>query len=348
MRLNAAKTVVGVDIEPGYVAAVESRAGQVSVDRAATAPLSPGVVKDGEVADVEALAGALRQLFSEHKLGRQVRLGVANQKIVMRTVDLPPMKDEKQITSAVRFQAQDHIPMPLDQAVLQHHLVGLVETAEGPRTRVVLVAARRDMIESLLEVTRRAGLRAQGIDLSAFAMIRALHRPGRTEPTLYVSVGGMTNLAVASSTNCFFTRVVPTGTEMMATELAERRGLTLEHARSWLKHVGLETPIDDVDGEPEIVVEARSVLSDGVRRVADEIRNSLDFHRTQDGSADVVSAVLTGPAVSISGFSEQLGQEIGLPLEVGVPAEGRAGGYGLADPGHLAVAAGLTVNEVPA
>jgi hypothetical protein len=62
----------------------------------------------------------------------------------------------------------------------------------------------------------------------------------------------------------------------------------------------------------------------------------------------VVSAVLTGPAVSISGFSEQLGQEIGLPLEVGLPAEGRAGGYGVADPGHLAVAAGLTVNEVPA
>jgi len=161
MRFNGAKTVVGVDIEPGYVAAVEARAGQVSVNRAATAPLQPGVVKDGEVADVEALAGALRQLFSEHKLGRQVRLGVANQKIVMRTLDLPPMKDEKQITSAVRFQAQDHIPMPLDQAVLEHHLVGPVETTEGPRTRVVLVAARRDMIESLLDVSRRAGLRVE-------------------------------------------------------------------------------------------------------------------------------------------------------------------------------------------
>ncbi len=231
--------------------------------RAAVARCPPGVVRDGEVTDVDALAGALRDLFAEHKFSRQIRLGVANQKIVMRTLDLPPMTDSKQIASAVRFQAQDHIPMPLEQAVLEHHLVGAVETADGPRTRVVLVAARRDMIELLLDVTRRAGLRAQGIDLSAFAMIRALHRPGRTEPTLYVSVGGMTNLAVASSTSCFFTRVVPTGTEVMASELAERRGLTLEHARGWLRHVGLLVPIDDLDGDQEIVAEARSVSATG-------------------------------------------------------------------------------------
>ncbi len=134
----------------------------------------------------------------------------------------------------------------------------------------------------------------------------------------------------------------------MASELAERRGLTLEHARGWLRHVGLLVPIDDLDGDAAIVSEARTVLSDGVRRIADEIRNSLDFHSTQPGSAEVVSAVLTGPAITVSGFSEQLGQAIGLPLEVGVPAEGRSGGYGSVDPGHLAVAAGLTAHEVPA
>ncbi len=60
-------------------------------------------------------------MFAEHKLGKRVRLGVANQRIVMRTIDLPPLTDEKQIASAVQFQAQEHIPMPLDQAVLEHH-----------------------------------------------------------------------------------------------------------------------------------------------------------------------------------------------------------------------------------
>jgi type IV pilus assembly protein PilM len=341
------KTVVGLDIEPGYVAAVEARSGRVEVERAASAQLAPGVVREGEVVDVDTLAGVLRTLFAEHKLGRRVRLGVANQRIVMRTLDLPPLEDPKQIASAVRFQAQEHIPMPLDQAVLEHHSLGIVRTGEGPRTRVVLVAARRDMIDRLLEATKRAGLRPTGIDLSAFAMIRALHRSKMEGATLYMSVGGMTNLAVADGTTCVFTRVVANGTESMAGELAERRGLTLEHAHGWLKHVGLLMPIDDIDGDQEIVVEARSVLSDGVRRIADDVRNSLDFHAMQEASAGVERAVLTGPAVAIPGFSDQLGQEIGVPIEVGVVAESRPGGLNGIDAGRLAVAAGLTIDEVP-
>jgi type IV pilus assembly protein PilM len=340
------KTVVGLDIEPGYVAAVEARGGQVAVERAASAQLPPGVVREGEVVDIDTLAEVLRNLFSEHKLSRRVRLGVANQRIVMRTIDLPPLEDAKEIASAVRFQAQEHIPMPLDQAVLEHQPAGMVETADGARLRVILVAARRDMIESLLAATKKAGLRPQGIDLSAFAMIRALHRAGAEQATIYINVGGMTNLAVAAGTTCLFTRVVPHGTEVMAAELAERRGLTLEHAHGWLRHVGLLSPIDELEGEPEILTEARNVLTEGVRRIADEVRNSLDFYTMQGDAAAAERAVLTGPAVAIPGFSDQLGTEIALPLEVGLVAEARPGGFGGVDAGRLAVAAGLTVDEI--
>ena len=344
----ASKTVIGLDIEPGYVAAVQASPGRVAVERAAYAPLAPGVVRDGEVVDVDTLAGVLHDLFAEHKLGKRVRLGVANQRIVMRTVDLPPLTDPKEIASAVRFQAQDHIPMPLEQAVLEHQILGPVETADGPRTRIVLVAARRDMIDRLLEATTRAGLRPQAIDLSAFAMIRALHRPDASGTTVYVNVGGLTNLAIANGTTCVFTRVIPHGIESVAGELAERRGLTLEHAHAWLKHVGVLGPVDDIEGDPEIVVEARSVLSEGVRRIGDEVRNSLDFHVMQMGSSAVERVVLTGPVVAIPGFSEQIGQQIGVPLEVGLVSEGRAGGFGGVDAGRLAVAAGLTLDEAAA
>jgi type IV pilus assembly protein PilM len=348
MGTKTGKSVVGLDVEPGYVAAVEAKSGKVAIERAAVASLAPGVVREGEVTDVDTLADVLRDLFREHKLPKRVRLGVANQRIVIRTLDLPPLTNPKDIASAVRFQAQEQLPMPLEQAVLEHHSLGPVETAEGMRTRVVLVAARRDMIESLLAAVRKAGLRPEGIDVSAFALIRALHRQGSTGTTLYMSVGGVTNIAVAVGTLCTFTRVVGHGTEAMAGVLAERRGLTIEHAHGWLSHVGVLAPLDDLDGDPEIVAEARSVLNDGRRQLADEIRNSLDFYRMQDGSTDVERAVLTGPALAIPGFSEQLGQEIGLPLEPGVVAEAHPGSFDGADPRRLAVAAGLTLTEVPA
>src|SRR5947209_5809060 len=344
----AHKNVVGVDIEPGYVAAAECGGGRVAIERTAWAPLASGVVRDGEVLDVETLAEALRSLFAENKLGRRVRLGVANQRIVMRTIDLPPLTDPKEIASVVRFQAQDHVPMPLDQAVLEHQVLGVVETADGPRTRVVLVAARRDMIDRLVKAATQAGLRPQGIDLSAFAMIRALHSPGGTGTVAYANVGGITNLAIATGATCVFTRTIAHGTESIAAELAERRGLTLEHARQWLRHVGLLEPVDEVDGDSEVVLEARAVLSDGVGRIGGELRNSLDFHLMQEGSTAVERVVLTGPAVAIAGFCEQLAEQVGLPLEVGGVTEATPGGLAGDDAATFAVAAGLTVEEVPA
>ena len=74
------------------------------------------------------------------------------------------------------------------------------------------MAARRDTIERLLLAATKAGLNPQGVDLSAFAMIRALHRRGSTDPVLYVNVGGITNLAVAEGAMCTFTRTIPDGT----------------------------------------------------------------------------------------------------------------------------------------
>ena len=91
------------------------------------------------------------------------------------------------------------------------------------------------------------------------------------------------------------------------------------------------------------------MLSDGVRRIADDVRNSLDFHAMQEGAASVERVVLTGPAVAIPGLRRaSSAEEIALPLEVGPVHEARAGGLGGVDAGRLAVAAGLTVEEVAA
>jgi type IV pilus assembly protein PilM len=134
----------------------------------------------------------------------------------------------------------------------------------------------------------------------------------------------------------------------MASELAERRGLTLEHAHGWLGHVGLQQPLEELDGEAEIVTEARNVLTEGVRRIAGEVRNSLDFHMTQGDSVAAQRAILTGAAVAIPGFADALGADIALPLEVGLVTETKPGGFGGVDAGRLAIAAGLTTDEVAA
>jgi type IV pilus assembly protein PilM len=179
--------------------------------------------------------------------------------------------------------------------------------------------------------------------LAAFGMVRALHRSSPSdEPTLYLSIGGLTNLAVAQGANCLFTRVIGGGIEAIAVELAERRGLTLDQARGWIARVGLDDAVEDVDGDLQIVEDARTLLANGARRIATDVRHSLDFHQAQGGEARVERAVLTGPAASVPGFAEALSAELGLSVVSGVVGGSTAG----VDAGCVTVAAGLAVQEV--
>src|SRR6185312_153155 len=237
--------VVGLDIQPGFVAAVRARVnGSIVAERAAAVPLSPDTMRDGEVVDEAGLAEALKDLFAEHNLGKRVRVGVANQRTVLRTLELPPVTDQKELAAAVSFQAQDQVPMPLGNAVLDFHPLGIVDTPAGPRQKVVLVAAQRDMVERLLSAVRQAGLTAEGVDLSAFALIRSLyrHESDQTGRVLYLNVDGLSNLAIAEGTVCRFTRVVGSGLEGIAAELAERRGIALIDARARLLEADLGAP----------------------------------------------------------------------------------------------------------
>ena len=218
--------------------------GSIVAERAAAVALAADTMRDGEVVDETALAEALKELFAEHNLGKRVRVGVANQRTVLRTLELPPVTDQKELAAAVSFQAQDQVPMPLGNAVLDFHPLGIIDTPAGPRQRVVLVAAQRDMVERLLSAVRQAGLTAEGVDLSAFALIRSLyrHEEDQTGRVLYLNVDGLSNLAIAEGTVCRFTRVVGSGLEGMAVELAERRGIALAEARSRLLEGDLTAP----------------------------------------------------------------------------------------------------------
>jgi type IV pilus assembly protein PilM len=403
--------IVGLDIQPGFVAAVKARVnGSIVAEQAAAVALGPEVVRDGEVMDEEALGEALRELFGQSKMSKRVRVGVANQRTVLRTLELPPVTDQKELAAAVTFQAQDQVPMPLNNAVLDFHPLGVIDTPAGPRQRVVLVAAQRDMVERLVSAVRRAGLTPEGIDLSAFALIRSLYKPDpeQSARVLYLNVDGLTNLAIAEGTICHFTRVVGSGLEGMATELAERRGIALTDARAQLLKANLTSnatpPVYDSTPTPEPLAvsdeqsdgaedisasiepsdldsgerpapndvqdfiahaspaaaaaaapapeqspadaEVLKTLEAGIREISGEVRNSLDFHRSQEGGGDVSHVVLSGSAQDIPGFAEAL--QLALGVEV------RSQTVGLYDervaehvsPHRLAVATGLATSEV--
>ena len=354
LSANQAKSVVGLDIEAGSIAATEVRSnGAVEVVRHGVMPLAPGVFREGEVGDAEALGATMKALFNEHKLSRNVRLGIANQRVAVRTMRLPAIDDPDELETAIRFQAQDHIPMPLDQAVLDWQVVGHSQGENGERrVDVVAVAARRDMLQQIMSALEIGGLRPIGIDHSAFGMVRALARESGapvgagqfvsapvagdrvgdvTEQAattvetpvpaqLYCNLGDVTNLAVARGTTCLFTRIAAFGVEGIAQKLAERRELTLEHSRQWLLHVGLEQPLESIDGDADHVAATRECLVEGATKLADELRLTLDYYGAQEGAVAVESVVACGPGSTIPGLVEHLQGTLGQQFAITQPA----------------------------
>ena len=343
-RNKQSNAVVGLELDPSHIAAAQVEVnGKISLAKGAVAELRPGILRDGEVADAVALAEELRKLFADNELPTTVRLGVAHQRIVVRTLDVPVVEDPRMLEEIVRLEAPDHIPVPMDEAILDFQPLGTVSTTEGPRTRVVIVAVRRDMIDRLVSVATDAGLTIEGIDLSAFAMVRALRTPGSKDAVLYVNVAGLTNVAVANDTGCLFTRAATGGLDTILQTLMERRGLTIEHARGWVQHVGLEAPLEAVEGDAELVSAVRQTLEDGVHTIADAVRNSLLFYRMQDSAESVERGVVTGAAVTIPGFADHLSKQLHMPIE----SAAVAGPSERTDLGRLTVAAGLAVDHTP-
>jgi type IV pilus assembly protein PilM len=350
--------IVGLTLDAASAAVVEVRAnGGPRLSAAATASLPAGAFHDGEVVDADAVAATLRELFSTHGLSRRVRLGIANQRVVVRTMRLPAIDDPDQLATAIRFAAEEQIPMAIDEAVLDHRVVGGLGPAEGegPKIDVVVVAARRDMIAASLAPLRKAKLEPVGIDLSAFGLIRALGGAQATDPVatdqegaapaavLYCDFGDVTNLAIARGRACLFTRVAPGGLEDIAMTLAGSAGLSLEHARMWLTHVGLEQPLESIAGDPGVVAKTRNALETGAATLREELRLSADFYGAQEGSLAIERAVLTGAGTAIPGLVGWIGESLGLPLEVGVPAA--LGGYDAAAAGRLTLSYGLALEE---
>jgi type IV pilus assembly protein PilM len=330
-KKKSEKSIVGLEIEAGSVAAAEVRVnGTPTLTATAIAPMPSGAFQDGEVVDPAAVTDALKRLFEENKLSKRVRLGIANQRVVVRTLQLPSIDDPDDLAAAVRFEAEERIPMPIDQAVLDHRVIAAVpaQADEAPKIEVVVVAARRDMVAASLRPLRDAGLEPVGVDLSAFALIRALgtatdrgpDAAGHMPVVLHCNIGDSTNLAVAHGRSCLFTRVASAGIEQIADSLAAETGLPLEHARLWLTHVGLAEPLDSIEGDPEFIPAVRSALERGVSPLFDEIRLSLDFYAAQDGVPPVERILVSGPGAAVPGLAQRLEPVLGLPTAVAMPA----------------------------
>jgi len=321
------KQLVGLKIGGSQIAAARVRNGESpELVQAARTPLDHGIVVNGELRDPEALAVALKAFFAEHKLPRRgVRLGIANNRIGVRTFEVTGIEDSKQLANAIRFRAQEVLPIPLEEAVLDYQVLSEGVTEDGqPLRRVLLVVAYRELVDRYVYACRKAGLQIVGIDLEAFALLRAVAPPhdsttGAERGALVaVSVGhDRSTFAVSDGRVCEFTRVLEWGGWALNIAIAR----ALDMSPSEVETVKRALSFTGVDEVPEGFTEeqlanARDAARRQLQTFARELVSSLQFYQNQPGSLGIGEIALTGGTAHLPGLGAELERLIGVPVRV--------------------------------
>jgi len=294
-------------------------------------PLTEGLVVDGEIVDVDLFARELKGFVGQLKLrGKPVHIAVGNQKVIVRNIDMPEMTEEE-LRGAIEFQAQDYIPIPVDEVVLDFQVLGKHVTMEGAsRQEVLLVAAQKTMISMFTTALRQAGLKVAGIDVTSMALVRALipstsFLPDTEESsacraiadisssvsTLVVTVGGVLK----------FTRIVNFSSDRFARVLSEQLGIPNEDAQGLVQRIGLVGPVpveDDVYSE-EVLNQTQQRLSEVAAELSDEIRRSLHYYQSQPVAVPVTELILSGRGALVRNLDANLSEALNMPVSIGNP-----------------------------
>jgi type IV pilus assembly protein PilM len=324
----AGRTSVGLDIGTSGVRAAELSFGKggVTLERFGQVALPAGAVRDGEVVDPDSVAAAIKQLWASVKFTtKKVVVGVANQKVIVRQVDMPWLP-EAELRQSLSFQVQDYIPIPVEQAILDFHSVEEFVNDAGVRTvRVLLVAAVRDMVNSALEATKKAGLTATQVDLTPFAVLRAsahvdmLGLSSSSDAEAVIDIGSkVTNIVVHQNGVPRFVRVLLMGGDNVTDAVAERMGVPVDQAEGVKQQLGLaQTP-----GVPDSDHPAARVIESTGAALVEEIRGSLDYYLAQPSSSPLHRVVVSGGGARLGGLLPRLALATRLPVVPASPLSG--------------------------
>jgi type IV pilus assembly protein PilM len=346
------KQVVGLKIGSSQLAAaVVNNNGRPKLVKAARRTLPPDVVTGGEVRDAEALAREISNFFQEADLPRKnVRLGIGSSRTGVRVFGRPPVDDPRQLANAIRFRAHETLPIPIEEAMLDYHIV------EDPTTgdRVLLAVAYRDLVDRFAATCAAAKIDLVGIDIEAFALLRAvggdpLGAGERDEAArVAVSIGhDRTTVAVSDGRVCEFTRVLDWGGGQVTSAIERALEVDADEAER-IKHSLDVSGRTQQDPDDERTTKAAEAARREVHGLARELASSLHFYQDQPDSLGFAEITITGGGAHLQGLAQELEELIGISVRVADPFARVGSGHGISSGGQdgsLAVAIGLGIED---
>ena len=317
LPFNNPKSIIGLDIGSSTVKAVEltrkGKGSEFELSHLGVAHLPSEAIVQGAFLNSSAIAEAIREAVREGKIRtKSVAAAVSGHSVIVKKVNLPAMTRDE-LDEQIRWEAEQYIPFDVNEVNLDFQILDTPQ-AEG-QMDVLLVAAKKDLIDDYVQVISEAGLTPVAIDVAAFAVENAFEANYDTTPeevVALVNIGAqVVNISIVTAGAPAFTRDITTAGNHYTEEIQKSLSISFDEAeRIKLGGRGRDNSQDVVPQEVEAAM--RSVTE----TLIGEISRSLDFFAATTAESRIEKVVLSGGGANVSGFVHAFHERTGLPVEV--------------------------------
>jgi type IV pilus assembly protein PilM len=260
--------------------------------------------------DLTSLAQVIRKLHTEARISsKDVSIALPEPQVFTRTIKFPPLTDQE-IASAVKWEAEQYIPIPIAEAIVQHQIIERKLNVTPPETVVLLVAAPRKLVEVYVKVLQMAGLNVVGVETELMSLTRGLAPVNQT--VLLVDFGAKsTDIAIAKNGQLTFSRSIPTAGEAFTRAVAQNLGIEMQQAEEYKRTYGMESA--------ELEGKIKGALGPVFNIVIDEMKKAMHFYQTEEKGELPKTVILSGGTSGMPQALSLISKTLGVEVVIGNP-----------------------------
>ena len=292
------------------------------LDAFGVASLPPEAIVDGALMNSSAIVEAIKQILDQYKLkNRDVAIGVSGHSVIIKKISMPRMTQEE-LEESIQWEAEQYIPFDVKDVNIDVQILTPADQDTGTgQMDVLLVAAKKDMINDYTSVVSEAGLAPVVVDVDAFAVQNAFevnYEAPRSETVVLANAGAsVCNINVLANGLTTFTRDVTMGGNQFTEEIQKQLNVSYDEAEK-LK-VGGDAAQDSDSVVPQ---EVERVIQGVADQMAGEIQRSLDFYTATAADSHISRLYLSGGTAKIPALFKVIEQRVGVPVEILNPFKG--------------------------
>ena len=305
--------MVGIDIGSKTIKIVElSPFGKTMKLKASGIAAHKGNTPDAakEDKEMEKVVEAIKKLYKEARISsKNVAIALPESQVYTRTIKFPLMTDAE-ISSAVKWEAEQYIPIPVNEAIIQHQIIQKREDTSPAQVTVLLVAAPKALVDKYARAVEMAGLNLSVVETELLALVRSLAPDDTT--VLIVNFGARSaDIAVAKNSQLMFSRSIPTAGDALTRAVSQSLGIDPAQAEEYKRTYGMTS--SQLEGK------VRGALEPVFKLVADEIRKATHFYISEERGDAPKSAILAGGTAGLPETASSLTKMLGIEVVVGNP-----------------------------